>query len=398
MKLLVIGSGPLIVNGMAGQTVICGLVEAASDKEHDITYVGLIPSGYNGDGDILFSSVREFRNIREDVCVFAPRHGGRLSSFKNFVDKTALHQFTHLSPMLEESYDAVFSFDSLAYSLAKRVTSQKRFTIIGDPPSERLRYLALTGVGWKNRLYCLALGWWEKRHFSNLIPPDTGIGMYGSRHAREWSAAFKRQVFDLRPGLPRTVTKREQENDQGQLTVSFGGTLPTTASQLAGSPLEKDILPALTAKLGNSFRLRVVGRESEIFSHLAERWTCIELRGRVPRFHTELQSADIFILPMKYPVGVRTRLCEAIQAGCFCVCDPSIIGNMPELQGNDFIEFASTGEEFADAISRYSNHTNREALSANAQRFFAEHYSASNATAPILNFFESNSNAPFSNE
>lgn len=378
---------------MAGQSVICGLVEAAVGRGLEVTYVGLVQEDYQDDGDITFTVPSKEASIRTDTCVYRQKAGGRWSSFKNFVDKIALHEFIRRSPLLDESYDSVFSFDSLARHLALDVRGSRHFTIVGDPASERLRYLENSIANWRKPVYCTALHWFEKRHIAAQIPAATAVGMFGTRHAREWSTYLDRPIFDLRPGLPQRRSSRNSEA-KDKLVISFGGTLPATASQLANTPLEREILPALAHSLNEPYTVRIVGRESDVFRQLAARWQCIELQGRVPSFHTELQQADVFILPMKYPVGVRTRLCEATQAGCFCISDPSVLENMPELRNQPFIEFASGGQEYVDVLSRFAARADRQALSREAERFFAAHYAAEPAHAPILDFLCKNNVEP----
>ena len=60
-RLLIIAYGRLIINGTAGNTVMCGLAEAAIEEGWEVTYLGLVPAGRPAEGDLPAPIARDTR-------------------------------------------------------------------------------------------------------------------------------------------------------------------------------------------------------------------------------------------------------------------------------------------------------------------------------------------------
>lgn len=387
-KIAIVAQGRLIRNGSAGPTVMCGLTQAFLDAGAQVTYIGVVPEHYGGTGDIPYVPDGSREQLRLGECVFRERTGNRIQMCLHYVDRSYLHEVITPHGFETEQFDGVVSMESLPLAISRSLNAKKHFTIIGDPFGERVRYLIGRQPPLKLKLLFRLIGWYEPRHFRATIPEDTAIGMFGSRHAAKWSKLLKRPVADLRPFIPVTLRDRRRRKRQYAegTVVAFGGTLKTTASYWAYDALVDEVIPALDAVFGEAYTLNLVGESDERYAGLANSNKRIRVKGRVPDFEDELSRADIFVLPMKYPVGVRTRICSALQAGCFCISDPSVIPNMPELAELDFVRIASGRHEYEATFKAYLEVEERDNYSKRAMDFFDKNYKYSISSKTVLDF------------
>lgn len=387
MKLLVISYGRLVLNGTAGQTVMCGLVQAALKRNFNVSFLGLNELGVCNRDEVAFEATNGGGQLIQDNVLYERVNTNKIQRFLGNFDLGRIQKLTQRSRLLDCSYDALIAFESLAIQVAQAVQAGSKFYILGDPVGERLQSHPNT-LSWREGLIASLIARTEAPYFRRLIPRDVSIGMFGTRHAREWSKKLGRIVIDLRPMFPTYAVEKTDDHNRrpyGKLRAIFGGSLSGTASRAALPVIENRVLPALRRNLGAGFEFCIVGEASEEFRLLAERNFEVRLFGRVPNFETTLSSAHIFFLPMRYPVGVRTRLCAALASGCYAICDSSIRGNMPELDSCAAVKFADTLNEMTDAIAEYISSPKSSQFNDTARAFFHEHYRAEIAAQPILN-------------
>jgi len=405
-RLLVIAYGRLITNGSAGHTVMCGLVEAAVAAGWDVTFLGLLTDGYAGVGDIPSPVLQNPRVMALEARYAVRRPASFQEKIQALIEPGMLESIQGALPVLEPSFDRIIAFDSLPRSLAETVSATTKVLIFGDPVGERLQHSSAPASppwSWFGTSKTGVLG-----KFLSLIEPschrkaltrETRPAMFGTGHAKTWSAAFGCSVIDLRPFIPVHSALPEYRPDPDRITLSFGGTLGGTASRNSMTFLFDHLIPALSTKEDCSgspavrgaqgklahHQLQIVGSVPAALKERLEPLPHVTMPGRVPDFEATLADVDLFLVPMDYPVGVRTRVCSALQAGCFCVCHASILYNMPELRSCPAVRIAEDNRGILDAIAAYPLCVeDRHALRREARTFFERHYRAGVSAAPLL--------------
>lgn len=397
MHFLIVSLGRLIKNGSAGSTVMCGLVEACLHRGHTVTHLALVRDGDKANAGIEFiPKVGTERLFRTEARYTLWRPRSKLQRYLSFFDRWFVAAYDHSygeclahdNSVLSESYDGVVAFESLAVDIVRNVKCRKEFLIIGDPVGPRLRHsVKRTDIRTQvlAALYTVA----EQRHYRNIIQREAGIGMFGTWHAEEWTMALERPITDLRPMFPATEMETPRRKNDGYPEIAFGGTLASTASQMALKFLESELLPSLRKAFSDGFRLKMIGSRTKELERIADSNSEVILMGRVPSFEEELSKTGVFIAPMRYPVGVRTRVCSALAAGCFCICDESILRNLPELKSCHAVRIARTADDYTRALKEYFDNGNKKSIYEQAAKdFYYNHYDYKVAANPILSFLE----------
>lgn len=390
-RLLVISHGPLAINATAGEAVMCGFAQAGLARGWNVTFAA-VQQGPFDLGKLIrppffFTSDGKFRNFDCEVPSPAVARGLR----ELYRSSTLLPKMPAVAlSCLEESFTALVAFDTVPYVLGRRVDARRKFLILGDPAGERLLHSALRGCNGSprsmRRLVAAALvRATERRKWRvELNRGNWMVGMFGTHHARSWAKSLHRRVADLRPMLlPISSSKPKSA---APFVIAFGGSLTGTASKFALPFLEKHLLPKIAADVGRTIVFRVVGECGEPFYSLLRNKPGVEICGRVPDFAQELANADVFILPSAYPIGVRTRICAALQAGCTCICFPDVLKGMPELAECSAVAIVQNPREMLEAIDRLR--IDRKDKRGAARDFFARHYAANAAANAIYEHLE----------
>lgn len=385
MRLLIISYERLISNGSAGTAVMCGLVDAALRRNFEVTYVALCTSLTPARWELPFDFGSNASHLRQVQLLYMREPQGPWQRFTGSFNHAGVSKLPHLNECaeLKETYDCVIAFDSLAISLSRSVSSPKKISILGDPAGRRIWHTS----PWSKPVMKLKAFLVEiaELAFFALTPRREILAMFGSGHSKLWSRLLARNVLDLRPFLNSPIVDLYAK--RGDLPIIyFGGTLAGTASRQSITSIFDEILPALRSRLGSGmFELRFVGDSTKYFQQLSEPHCEIKLLGRVACFEAELAAGDIFILPMDYPVGVRTRVCSALAAGNYCLVHPSVLFNMPELMQCEAVRVVESAADYAAAIADLPTGTAMVRLRKVARQFFDSHYSSQAAAAPLLN-------------
>ena len=386
MRLMIIANGRLLSNGSASIAVMCGLVEASLAKGWDITYLALVSSEVPEPWEIPYNFRDRCHTLRQVNVVHAPREVGRWTRFiGSFWHAVARNVTINPSAQaaLDEPYDLAIAFDSIAIPMMRHVTAHKKICIIGDPAGRRLWH----STPWSKPVLkskALLLDVAEMAVY-RTIPKDMTLAMFGSGHAAHWSRLLQRKVLDLRPFLALSVVTLPEHEPEKPI-ISFGGTLGNTASRQSLRLIVDGLLPALRTRFGRGgFVLRLVGEAPPLYTQMVEQFEEIELTGRVASFEQELARGELFILPMNYPVGVRTRVCAALAAGNICLVHPTVLYNMPELSKCVAVYPVRSPQDYIDVIARLPSGEERLHLRREAIAFFDRHYAAAAAVVALFN-------------
>ena len=384
MRLLIVSYERLISNGSAGTAVMCGLAHAALKRGWEVTYLALCKSLTPEGWELPFDFGDEITRLRQAQLLYSRQTNGLRGRFLGSFNHAAISRIHSLQccPEISEAYDIVVAFDSLAMALSRLVQAQRRISIIGDPAGRKAWHTTSWAHPIRKCKACV-LEVLELFFFSRT-PREEILAMFGSRHSKYWSRMLGRRVLDLRPFLPSPAVDLETERGTVPI-VYFGGTLAGTASRQSFRLIFEEILPALRNRFGTDmFELRIVGDGTDSIRQMSAPHPEIKLLGRVPCFETELAAGDVFILPMNYPVGVRTRICSALAAGNICLVHPSVLVNMPELVQCAAIKAVESPADYASAIADLPKGPALIKLRKAARQFFDGHYSFLAASAPLL--------------
>ena len=386
-RLLIISHERLVLNGTGGTTVMCGLTEVAIRLGWDVSYLALIRPHDNSSWEHLYELPAG--SIRTAEVPILPKKVDRIRRFIGNFDLSASNDLAGARPaMLDESYDAVIAYDSLPIDLAKSVKSACTIGILGDPGGRRLWHSS-SPADVKRKVAALLIDVVEQLYFRFTVPARFQLAMFGAGHASQWSKTLGRPVIDLRPFIPSPPEIPPDSAAQEKLILVFGGTLVSTASSRAYSEIFDGILPVLRKMFAaGTFELRLVGNCPSALRKLAEGCEDIRITGRVPSFEAELAKGRIFLLPMKYPVGARTRVCSALSAGNVCIVHPSVLFNMPELSTCEAVRVAPDASSYPQIFRDLLQPGKLKKLRRAARKFFDERYAAENATKAIFQHIE----------
>lgn len=168
----------------------------------------------------------------------------------------------------------------------------------------------------------------------------------------------------------------------------LGGTAAMTGLYL----LLKETLPILEQQLGeDGFELYFIGRKDMSFSgmnHLFNR-PSVRLCGYVEDLTGELLSSDVFVVPIPYRVGMRSRLATGLSFGCCVVAhEVNRLAN-PEIIHEENVLLANDGEGFAACILRaLRDDALRKRLRVNARRTYEQYFSLEAAGAQYADELE----------
>ena len=252
-----------------------------------------------------------------------------------------------------DRYDACLSFD-LGWAIALGDAPLRSVRLLADPLPDRLRWqpgqpggllargLRAVRIASIARAYRVAV-----RDLART--PGTTLGSFSPREAAQLREAGI-PVTHFRwfaPG-PRTVRRDAGRSDR--FVVLHVGDLATTASRRMLA-YWGELLPALAA-LPFPIELRLVGRSRRSAVPEAPANVTIVMTDHVASLEDEFASADAFLSPIPYPVGVRTRIVTALAHGIPVIADVSAAGGLPELRHDEDILFTRTPHEIGGALRR----------------------------------------------
>jgi glycosyltransferase involved in cell wall biosynthesis len=267
--------------------------------------------------------------------------------------------------------DATLSLD-LGWALALDALHAPAVAILGDPLRGRLR-VPSGARPWSRReldrhVRLLSLSRTSKALAVRLAGYDGSRRVLGSLSPAE-AAALTREglpVRHFRWFTPDPAPEPWQPR-RDPLRLLHVGALATTATRAMFQEWDRAVLPAI-AELPFEVEIHLVGRGSlPEFRSLPPNLRVLA-RGHVDDLHGEFAQAAAFLSPMRYPVGVRTRVITALSHGVPVIADPSASTGLPELTGGADILWARRRGDYAAALRLVHDDVERSELVAAAAR------------------------------
>jgi hypothetical protein len=259
---------------------------------------------------------------------------------------------------LLEAAEGIVALD-LGWAWALSIVDRPRLALLGDPHFRRLttmRPLSVRDHGsWTTRAHHLAV---EaafrgpvRRRLSVYDGERSTLASFSPRHTAEYRRAGieVRHVQWFVPGPAEPVRRPIR----APLRILHVGTLQSSASLAMLAFWERELLPAL-GRLPFPIHLRLVGVD-DVPPALAAAPPNVQITapGFVPddELEGEYSSAAVFLSPMPYPIGVRTRIVSALAHAVPVVAHPSAGAGLPDLRPGVEIVYASSGDALATALA-----------------------------------------------
>ena len=257
-----------------------------------------------------------------------------------------------------DGVDGAISMDlGWAFALANR--GPRSVCILADPVHQRMRHSyalvshPLNPFAWKRRAQV-----WSMDRAIHGLAQELGtkniIGSLSPFDAAEYSAAGLAcrhfRWCSLAPTAPARAAGRERRD---RLVALHVGTLETSASRDMLRFWHSDLLPAL-GRMGLKIEIRFVGMASERFESKYPNITVTYL-GKLDSIDDEFANADVFLSPLNYAIGVRTRVITAMSFGIPVLASPSVAQGLPELIDGRDVLYAKDGESAAKLLEKLHN-------------------------------------------
>ena len=168
----------------------------------------------------------------------------------------------------------------------------------------------------------------------------------------------------------------------------FVGGLEWYPNAQAVSYLLEHVWPKLNKQVAD-ISLSVVGRgKHDKLEKYASENKRIFAPGFVDDVRPIMEEASIYVCPIKDGGGTKLKILDALAMGIPIVADPIACEGIDVVNG-EHVLFASTGEEYIEAIKTLNNNVElRKKISQNAQRLIAEKYSYKKVGENIREIYE----------
>jgi len=137
----------------------------------------------------------------------------------------------------------------------------------------------------------------------------------------------------------------------------------------------REIYPLIRQK-NPGVSLTIVGKDpTPAVRDLAKRDRSVQVTGTVPRVEDFYRDADLFVVPIRFGGGMKTKVIEAMACGVPIVGSPTAFEGISVTHGREAV-VADTPSAFArSAVELLASPAARSEMSLNARSLVEEHYS-----------------------
>lgn len=258
-------------------------------------------------------------------------------------------------------FDACISFDS-GWAIALAGVKLPIFRLLEDPIQGRMefgqKYSLFNPISWKRWLQLQSLKSrsfykWLKKEFGEKSPLFN-LSPYDAQSYKKYGIDC-RYVRLFTPEVKKVNLNTEPKDTLIGLHV---GELDKTGSMNMVGYLTEELFPELS-KLSFNIEIRFVGRASQqvinkLINNKSKNLELVFL-GHLSSMESEFNKADFFFSPVRYPVGVRTRVVTAISYGMPVIADKEVSLGMPELKHGYDILYGSTPRGIIEILEKAHN-------------------------------------------
>lgn len=288
-----------------------------------------------------------------------------------------------------KTFDVCFSLD-LGWALALKEIPLPKICILGDPLHGRFKYgeqpCYLTPRGLLHlarRLSVNSLPKWYPDLLRGFDDIKNILGCWAPQEVEQYKN-WGVPVRHFRSFCPPANVVHKHTPKEGELVALHLGSLYPNASLKMLQYMMKEVFPILS-NLPFKLELRFIGKYDPN-KVPKSKWENIEFiyLGAVESVNSEFMNADVFLSPMKYPVGIRTRILSALAYGIPVVADFSSASALPELTNGKDIVFTNTPQEIFDCLNTlYKNYDRASKIGVNGRLAWEKYYNP-NINVPYL--------------
>lgn len=189
------------------------------------------------------------------------------------------------------------------------------------------------------------------------------------------------ELHSLNPALPVEIIPNGVDLEYFQPTnpprqphaLLFTGNYEYAPNVDAALRLARDIFPRVQAQTPDA-KLWIVGNAPppELQALASD---AIIVTGRVPDMRTYLETAALFVCPLRLGAGIKNKVLEALALGCPVVATPLSADGIAARDGHEIV-LAESDEQFAAAVLRlFDDAPLRDRLAANGRALIESRYS-----------------------
>lgn len=368
MKTAILTVGvPNAHTGSGGAQVIATIAGGLAERGHDVSICSLVfpeyndPAGANWESQVQSSraSGLAVTPVISKAWAARPASGSRLQRawrpeaeqlLPTLRDADAVGEVV---ARLDPDAVLVYNWDALA---ASGTTERPRVAAMSDPSHLPLLYRwraqPLSAAKVREGIAVQAVARTQPRLLVEMLRSCERTGAFGPQTVAWLRDKGVSDCEYLRTPIPdpgRPVERPPRERSRILLIGHLRGT-----ATLDGLRRLARILPILERKLGpNGFEVRIVGGydpPDELREALAR--PSVTFTGFVDDVAEEFRSADLMLVPISIPLGVRVRILTGFSYGLAVVAHVANAVGIPELADSENALLGRTDAELADAVAR----------------------------------------------
>lgn len=186
--------------------------------------------------------------------------------------------------------------------------------------------------------------------------------------------------------LPSSLLESSQKSHDCRAIVFVGGLGPSF-NQDAALHFGKEIFPLIKRRLPEA-KFYIVGANPPEHIKNLENYEGIFVTGTVPDVRPYIARAAVYVAPIRYSGGVKSKIIEALSMGKAIVASSIALEGLPDL-GEGVFRIQDDPESFADEVVRLLlDESLRLSLGIQARQLFERSYSLGVIAPKILKTYE----------
>lgn len=190
----------------------------------------------------------------------------------------------------------------------------------------------------------------------------------------------RHRIVSIPYGVDLDYYARRTQPEPGRIV--FTGSMSWPPNEDAAEHFARDIFPAVRSRVPDA-SFWIVGAEPTLRVRTLASLPGVHVTGTVDDIRPWIWSAAIYASPLRFGLGVKNKILEAMASGAAIVATTRSLSGTPMLDGRDTM-VADEDAKFADAVVRLlSDHGLRDSISREARRKAEAEYSWDAITAKL---------------
>jgi len=294
--------------------------------------------------------------------------------------------------------DVIVSFADYGDTFALARAAQCRcLFILGDLPTESYRMqtalqfaesqATFKAFQWRRRSYVAGL----ERALLKLMRGEMRWYLT-SHHYADWALSKGVQAEYIRNIVPdwrreTSLQDTSQSENERPFTIVMMGHMTGTATLSGLYHFAYDVLPNLGSMLPDGFEIRICGKGT-VPADLGEKLSHpnVKMLGFVEDIISELEAADVFLVPTPLPLGIRVRIPYVWSLEICVVAHGANKFGLSELVHDENALLGNNGEEIASLLACVASNTAlRKKIAIGGRKTYDQFYSPSVRIPEFLN-------------